>query len=48
MCSSDLVESKVGEGTTFIIQIPIVQQAGETAPAAAPAKEKRLRVINLR
>ena len=41
------VQSKVGEGTTFTIRIPIVQQAGETAPAA-PAKEKRVRVINLR
>jgi two-component system, NtrC family, sensor kinase len=42
------VESKVGEGTSFTIRIPIVQQAAETVPAATPAKEKRVRVINLR
>ena len=42
------VESKVGEGTTFIIRIPIARQASEGVAAAAPAKEKRVRVINLR
>src|SRR5262245_21582811 len=42
------VESKVGEGTTFIIRIPIAQQASERVAAAAPAKEKRVRVITLR
>src|SRR6059036_2601523 len=41
------VESKVGEGTTFIIRIPNARQASEGVAAAAPAKEKRVRVINL-
>ena len=42
------VESKVGEGTTFIIRIPFAAPAAEAAPAAAPARERRVRVINLR
>jgi len=44
------VESKVGEGTTFTIRIPIAAPPAETAPAPAaePAREKRVRVINLR
>jgi two-component system, NtrC family, sensor kinase len=43
------VESRMGEGTTFTILIPRIQQTAEAA-AAAPvsAKEKRVRVINLR
>ena len=42
------VESKVGEGTTFTIRIPFAAPAAEAAPAAAPARERRVRVINLR
>ncbi len=42
------VVSKVGEGTTFTIRIPMAAPAAEAAPAAAPAREKRVRVINLR
>jgi signal transduction histidine kinase len=42
------LESRIGEGTTFTIQIPILKQAGESAPLPAPEKEKRVRVINLR
>jgi PAS domain S-box-containing protein len=43
------VESRIGEGTTFTIRIPLAQPAaGAAAPEAAPAREKRVRVINLR
>ncbi len=44
------VVSKVGEGTTFTIRIPMAAPAAEAAPAAAPApaREKRVRVINRR
>jgi signal transduction histidine kinase len=42
------VESRVGEGTTFTIQIPIVKQAEEAGAAPSAAREKRVRVINLR
>ncbi|MBI1951601.1 MAG: HAMP domain-containing protein [Acidobacteria bacterium] len=44
------VESKVGEGTTFTIRIPMAQAPAGTVAAAepAPAGEKRVRVINLR
>src|SRR5437867_11625887 len=42
------VESKVDEVTIFIIRIPFAAPAAEAAPAAAPARERRVRVINLR
>src|SRR6267142_618985 len=42
------VESRMGEGTTFTILIPRVQQSAEAAAAPSTAKEKRVRVINLR
>jgi two-component system NtrC family sensor kinase len=42
------VESRMGEGTTFTILIPRVQPTAEAAVAPVSAKEKRVRVINLR
>jgi two-component system NtrC family sensor kinase len=42
------VESRMGEGTTFTILIPRVQQSAEAAAAPSTTKEKRVRVINLR
>ncbi len=42
------VQSKVGQGTTFTILIPIAQPGAEAEPQAAAAGEKRVRVINLR
>ena len=42
------VQSKVGQGTTFNILIPIVQPGAEAASRAAAGGEKRVRVINLR
>ena len=42
------VESRMGEGTTFTILIPRVQQTAEAAAGPSSAKEKRVRVINLR
>jgi len=42
------VESRMGEGTTFTILIPRIQQSAEAAAAPSTAKEKRVRVINLR
>ncbi|HEV8701118.1 MAG TPA: ATP-binding protein [Candidatus Polarisedimenticolia bacterium] len=44
------VESRIGEGTTFTIRIPLAQPtAGSAAaPEPAPPREKRVRVINLR
>jgi two-component system, NtrC family, sensor kinase len=41
------VESRVGEGATFTILMPRVETPAEAA-AASSAKEKRVRVINLR
>jgi two-component system NtrC family sensor kinase len=41
------VQSKMGQGTTFTILIPIAQPGAETPAAPAPAPQ-RLRVINLR
>src|SRR6266704_3363091 len=42
------VESRIGDGTTFTILIPRVRQTAEAAAAPTSAKEKRVRVINLR
>jgi len=42
------VESRQGEGTTFTILIPRVKPAAEAAPEPPAAREKRVRVINLR
>ena len=45
------VESRVGEGTTFNIRIPLAQAPAAAVVAAAepaPARDKRVRVINLR
>ncbi len=42
------VESRMGGGTTFTILIPRVQQSAEAAAAPSTAREKRVRVINLR
>ncbi len=42
------VESRIGDGTTFTILIPRVRQTAEAAAAPSSAKEKRVRVINLR
>ncbi|MCZ6696155.1 MAG: ATP-binding protein [Acidobacteria bacterium] len=40
--------SEPGHGTTFIIQIPLCEQAGGDVPQAASGGEKRVRVISLR
>jgi len=42
------VESRVGQGTTFTIRIPLAQAPAAAAAAPEPAREKRVRVINLR
>ena len=42
------VESRVGQGTTFTIRMPLAQAPADAAEAPAPQREKRVRIINLR
>jgi signal transduction histidine kinase len=42
------VESRVGQGTTFTIRMPLAQAPAGAAEAPAPQREKRVRIINLR
>jgi two-component system NtrC family sensor kinase len=41
-------QSKIGEGTTFTITIPLARKGAEAPAQAAAGAEKRLRVISLR
>ena len=42
------VESRVGQGTTFTIRMPLAEAPAGAAEAPAPQREKRVRIINLR
>jgi signal transduction histidine kinase len=42
------VESRVGQGTTFTIRMPLAQAPPDATAAPEPAREKRVRIINLR